>query len=361
MTTALALKRAGIAYKIYESAPELEPVGAGIIMANNAMQALKHWGLSEAVAAAGNRISALHLTMPGMEKLSTSDLTYFEKQYGLSNIAIHRADLHRILARAAGPEHIVLGKRLEQIGRKEERYSLSFSDGTTIEAEHVIGADGIRSQVRGMLFPENVLRDAGQTCWRGVTDFDLPAAYHHELNEAWGKGMRFGFVKLNARRVYWYLLIDNDLADTGSDIFPFLKQFHPIAAQLVQATPREQWIIAPLFDLKPTQEWSRGQVCLIGDAAHATTPNLGQGACQAIEDAYVLDALLEQHSLTAAMGLYPAIRKKKAHYVVNTSWRFGKLSHLKHPLSIALRNLIMKATVRINRKQLKRIFTLDGI
>lgn len=360
LATALALKNADIPFRIYEGAPALEPVGAGIIMASNAMQALRAWGIADHAAALGNRISVMNLTRPDLRVLSTNDLRWFEQRSGLHNVAMHRADLHRVLENAVGVDRIILNKRLKTVSQGANICHLAFEDGTTAEADYLVGADGIRSRVRGSLFGSCELRDAGQNCWRGVTDFELPGHYHHELNEAWGKGKRFGFVRLNDRQVYWYLLIDNDLADTRSDIFPFLNDFHPLAAQIIESTPASGWIIAPIFDLKPMRQWTAGRACLVGDAAHATTPNLGQGACQAIEDAYALGQLLKTHSFDEAIRRYPSVRMPKAHYIVDTSWRVGKVAHVRNPIMIGLRDLIMKATPRlVNRKQLEKIFVLD--
>jgi len=362
LTTALALKQVNIPFKIYESAPLLEVVGAGIIIANNAMQALSQWGIDEPVARLGNRVSIMNLTRPDLTKLSSNNLASFEYRTGLHNVAIHRADLHRVLVEAVGADHIILGKRLKNIAKLGSAYSMYFEDGTKVDSEYVVGADGLRSRVRNTFFLENEIRDAGQTCWRGVADYELPEAYHHELNEAWGKGMRFGFVRLNTRQIYWYMLLDSQLADIRSDIVPFLAYFHPLAAALVQATPKESWIMAPLFDLKPLQQWSRDGLCLMGDAAHATTPNLGQGACQAIEDAYVFGQLLQRYSIADTIDVYPSVRMKKAHYIVDTSWRIGKLAHLKNPFAVSLRNFVMKNTPQwVNQKQLEKIFTLDKV
>ena len=362
LATALALKSAQIPFRIYEGAPALEPVGAGIMIANNAMQAFRNWGIAEAAVALGNRISVMNLTRPDLKPISSNDLGWFEERSGLHNIAIHRADLHRILVNAVGADHIVLNKRLKTISQTESAWELSFEDGTVAAADYLLGADGLRSRLRSALFGNGELRDAGQNCWRGVTDFELPERYHYQLNEAWGKGKRFGFVRLNDRQVYWYLLIDQDLAGITSDIFPFLSDFHPLVAQIIEATPRSGWIVAPIFDLKPMSEWSTGRACLIGDAAHATTPNLGQGACQAIEDAYALGELLKRFSLDEAIQRYPSVRMPKAHYIVDMSWRIGKVAHARNPLMIGLRNLIMKATpARVNQKQLEKIFSLDEV
>ncbi len=362
LATALALKSAQIPFRIYEAAPALEPVGAGIMIANNAMQAFRMWGIADEAGGLGNRISVMNLTRPDLTPIASNDLGWFEERSGLYNIAIHRADLHRVLVNAVGVEHIVLNKRLKTISQTESVYELSFEDGTVAGGAYLIGADGLRSRVRSALFGNGELRDAGQNCWRGVTDFELPECYHHQLNEAWGKGKRFGFVRLNDRQVYWYLLIDQDLAGMASDIFPFLKDFHPLVAEIIKATPSSGWIAAPIFDLNPMQQWSAGRACLIGDAAHATTPNLGQGACQAIEDAYALGELVKRVSLDEAIRRYPAVRMPKAHYIVDMSWRLGKVAHARNPLMIGLRNLIMKATpARVNQRQLEKIFSLGVV
>lgn len=361
LTTALALKKAGISFKIYESADELKPVGAGIILAMNAMRVYFDLGMADKIAKSGNQISTINLTKPNFDKLSSSDLGFFEKQYNVSTTAIHRADLHKVLAEEVGQEHIVLGKRLQNIIQTETNNCLEFEDGTLAEAQYLIGADGIRSVVRTQLFPESEYRDAGQWCWRGVVDaIEGLETYQNEATEAWGKGTRFGFVQLNDRQLYWYFLADKDMAEADSDIIPFLKEYHPSVEQIIKATPKQNWFVSPIMDLKPIQQWSLDKVCLIGDAAHATTPNLGQGACQAIEDAYVLGKLLQKHSINEAFRLYPLLRKEKAHAVVNMSWKIGKLSQLRNPLAIAFRDFVMKTTPDyLNRKQLEKLFALE--
>lgn len=362
LTTAIALKQAGISYRIYEAASELKPVGAGIILANNAMQVLRHFGIDEKVIKYGNRISTIHLTRPDLKPISTTTLQQFEKKFRVFNLAIHRADLHNILAGEAGYQNISLNKRVKNIIPEKDNYRIAFEDGTSCEHAYVIAADGLRSKVRTILFEENELRDSGQLCWRGVTGIPLPEKYEHEANEAWGKGKRFGFVRLNNRQVYWYFVVNENMAANSTDIRRFLGDFHPLVRDIVDTTPQESLHVAPLLDLKPFNNWVKENLCLVGDAAHATTPNLGQGACQAMEDAYVLGELLKNHSIKKAFEFYPQHRRTKTHEIVNVSWKIGKLSHLKNPLGIALRNFIMRITPSvITNKQLGKIFTLEKI
>jgi 2-polyprenyl-6-methoxyphenol hydroxylase-like FAD-dependent oxidoreductase len=139
--------------------------------------------------------------------------------------------------------------------------------------------------------------------------------------------------------------------------------FHPLAAELIQQTAPDQLIFAPIYDLKPIHTWTRGRVCLLGDAAHATTPNLGQGACQAIEDAWVLYRLLSHHSLDDAFNRYPGLRRAKAHSVVHTSWRIGRISQSRNPLLAGLRNFTLRYLTpqSVQRRQLHRLFRLADV
>lgn len=360
LTTALALKKHNIPFTVFEAAEELKPVGAGIILANNAMQVFRHLGIHKEIEQTGNPLYFTTLSKPDFSPLTRVDLKPFEQQFGVQNHTIHRADLHKILVDAVGENNIKLDKRLKNVSRHNGQFLMEFEDNSQETSDYLMGADGIKSKVRTALFGYEHYRDSGQLCWRGVTAFDIPEPYKHELVEAWGKGKRFGFVPLRNNRVYWYLLIDKSLGTLSSSLSEFTQDFVPMADALIRKTPQEKIIAAELYDLKPFADWSQPNVCLIGDAAHATTPNLGQGACQAIEDAYALYKLLEKNDMKTSMQLYPKIRLKKAHSIVNTSWKVGKLAHLKNKPGIILRNTIMKATpAKTNQKMMLNYFRLS--
>lgn len=361
LTTALMLKQKGLNVNIFESSAEIKPVGAGIILANNAMQVLRKLGLQDEIEKAGNMISYMKITDPQLKNISVVDLTEYEKKYGVHNIAIHRGELQEILANAIGSDNIKLSKRLSKI-EKAKLFKLTFEDGSTMESKFVIGADGIKSVVRNQLFDESTLRNANQICWRGICEMDLPKNYHNELNEAWGKGKRFGFVKISAKKVYWYGLTNSKNVKTDQvNLTGLFEEFHIDILNIISSTLREQIIISDIVDLKPIDKWQKGNVCLIGDAAHATTPNLGQGACQAIEDAYVLGKLLDNGiAIGDAFKKYEDIRRKKAHTIVNTSWSIGKMAHIENGVGIWLRNFVMKNLLNsANKKQMDMVFDLN--
>lgn len=359
LTTALTLKQKGLKVSIHESSAEIKPVGAGIILANNAMQVFQKLGLQEKIENAGNKISFMKITDDQLKPLSVLNLAEYEQKYGVSNIAIHRGELQKILANEIGFENINLSKRLSKI-EKAELFKLTFDDNTIIESKIVIGADGIKSVVRNQLFSENTIRNANQNCWRGICEIELPENYHNELNEAWGKGKRFGFVKISNKKVYWYALT-NKKNTTDNNLLETFKEFHSDVLKIISATPISQIITSEILDLKPINKWQAENVCLVGDSAHATTPNLGQGACQAIEDAYVIGQLLDEGiSIENSFLKYETIRMKKAHTIVNTSWTLGKLAHIENSFGVKIRNLIMKKMPKsANKKQMDMIFNLN--
>ncbi|HEY8397573.1 MAG TPA: FAD-dependent monooxygenase [Flavihumibacter sp.] len=361
LTTALALQKAGVETIVYEAAPEIRPVGAGIVIAVNALQVYRKLGIEKTVCEKGNRVDHMIIAKADFSPLSRVPLTEFVEQFGVQNHAIHRAELHRILVDALGEERVLLNKRLKSIAKSGNGYALQFEDDSLVEADYVIGADGIRSAVRQQLFRENSYRDAGQTCWRGVLEFDLPEQHQHEALEAWAKSKRFGFVQVRPGSVYWYLVINKSMEKEGAPLVEYLGGFHPLATAMVEKTPEENIIKGPLMDLQPLQEWSKPRVCLVGDAAHATTPNLGQGACQAIEDAYVLGALTEKYSLDEAFEIYPKIRRAKAHAIVRRSWTLGVVSQVSNPVYIWLRDILFKYLTPKSAltRQLRQLFTLD--
>lgn len=357
----LFLKQRGISFTLYESTAEIKPVGAGIVMANNAMQIFKKAGIHQQIEKAGYQVASMKITDEKLRTISAIQLSGYESRYGVHNVAIHRADLQKILAHEIGFDNIRLSKRLSSIVRKEQ-FILSFEDDTKISTDIIIGADGIKSTVRQQLFHTGKIRDTKQICWRGICSSEMKGKYHHEAYEAWGKGKRFGFVRINAEQIYWYAVANSSLVHseeaTLTDLF---AEFHTDIRHLIHQTPGTSVYQSSIIDLKPLSQWVLDDVCLLGDAAHATTPNMGQGACQAIEDAYVLGELFGKGlPMKDAFIQYQRMRIKKAHAIVNNSWTLGKIAHLENSIGVKFRNTLLKiAPASANYKQLDNIFNID--
>jgi 2-polyprenyl-6-methoxyphenol hydroxylase-like FAD-dependent oxidoreductase len=366
LTAAIALRQRGFAPRVYEAAPELREVGAGIWVPPNAMQVLARLGLADAVARAGAPIRAAELRDARAGLLQRADLSYAVHRFGHGTVAIHRGRLHRLLADHAGTA-IHTGARCTGVEARGDRVAVHFADGGETEASVVIGADGLRSAVRESIFPGVPLRYSGQTSYRGVLTFALPLAFDGMGWEVWSAGARFGFSAIGDGEVYWYATADAPAG--GSDAPGALhRRLQALAApfpapvpELVAATDEARITRTDLTDFAPIGSWHRGRVALLGDAAHATTPNLGQGGAQAVEDAWVLASrLAASDTPEAAFAAYERIRGPKARKVVTTSWRFGKIAHLSNPLARGARNLLLRLTpASVARRQSDALYRLD--
>ncbi len=363
LSLAVALEKKGINYHLYEQTAELRPVGAGIILANNAMQVYRHLGISDVLKQAGHPISMIHLTDAKLNALTSTNLSLFEEKYKLTNLAIHRAALIDILKSHIDPQKLILDAKLEEIefNNFSREYFLKFKNQQETKTKILIGADGINSQVRNKLFPKRKIRLTNQVCWRGIGKFDPPHNFKAELTEAWGKAKRFGFVPLDDQTVYWYALKNkeaNDLHDLNK-LKTLFRNFHPSVTSILSQTNGKVIHKSVISDLEPSKNWYDDQVCLMGDAAHATTPNMGQGACQAIEDAYVLSECLSRYETPMAFKNFQMLRLKKVNQIVKTSWNLGAVAHWANPIMIGFRNTLMRLTPNsLGQSQLKSIFTL---
>ncbi len=361
LTTALTLKQLGHSVSVYESAAVIKPVGAGIVLANNAMQVFRKLGIQHQIETAGNRVSSMNITDERLRTISALDLTRFEGKHGVYNVAIHRGELQKILAAELGFESIKLSKRLSKIERNED-FALHFDDNTIERCKILVGADGINSVVRTALFEPGKIRDTGQVCWRGICQMKLPPNDRQGAIEAWGKGRRFGYVQIAADKVYWYAVVSGHLVGQ-ENLTELFKSFHLQILDILESTFPGTIFYSQLKDLKPITKWQDKTVCLIGDAAHATTPNMGQGACQAIEDAYTIGELLRKEKpMEQVFSHFEKLRMKKAHMIVNTSWMLGKVAHLENPVGIWSRNMLMRAIPKsANYRQLETIFDMGYV
>ncbi len=365
LTTAIALEKKGFKIRIFEQAKEIKPVGAGIILANNAMQVYDKLGLRKIIEEHGNNVSSMRVTKANLSTLSHINLSSFEEKYNTKNIAIHRGELQQILIDKLKTTKIKTNHKLISITKKEDGYQLNFNDNKQIQSAVIIAADGINSTIRKELFLNNNIRKANQICWRGVVKYDLPTKYKNELNEAWDKSGRFGFVQISDETVYWYALKTFNQSKnefTVDKLNEYYSEFNPVIKNLIKSTNKQQINTAEISDLKPNKNWYKKNICLIGDAAHAATPNMGQGACQAIEDAYTISECLSKYDINTAFDQFKRLRIKKTHSIVKMSWNIGEISHLKNPILIGIRNLFLKLTPDfITKKQNEKIFKLIKI
>lgn len=352
LTTAIALQKKGFTVNVYEGAPELRPVGAGLILAANAIRALMDIGVAEAVIPRGKALNSMRILNVRGKPLAATNAIEMSRKLGVVNsFAIHRADLHAILAEHLSPGTIRLSKTCVNAEQDNSGVTITFSDGTTERADYLIAADGIHSVIRKKYLPESLPRYSGYTCWRGVAD-DIPDGVDMDTStETWGRGKRFGIVPLAGNRVYWFATLNAPQADprmraiTKGDLVNLFSDFHFPVTDIINSTPEDRLIWADIIDLKPLTRFAFGRVLLLGDAAHATTPNMGQGACMATEDAAILaNTLAAQTSPEEAFIAFERKRIPRTTKIVNDSLRLGRMIQLENPLLTTARNTIVRLT-----------------
>lgn len=344
LTAAIALRRIGVEATVYERAAVLGEVGSGITLWPNATRILLALGLEEVVHR-GQRFPGGTVRTPDGRVLSRSETSRIEAQMKAPCIAIHRAELHALLAAAIPSDAIHLGHECVDVHQSGREARVRFSNGRTAAGDLLIGADGIRSAVRRLLFPEVATRYAGYTVWRGVADLATDA-----VSETWGRGARFGIVPLREDRTYWFAvrnaragMVEPDEA-RGEAVKRLFSAWHDPIPRLIAATPPQQILHNDIYDITPFTTWSRGHAVLLGDAAHPTTPNLGQGACMAIESAFVLaEELQKRGDVAGAIAAYEKRRMRRTAKVTSESWRIGRIAQTENALLASLRDLLIRA------------------
>ena len=365
LSTALAFEKKGIPYQIFEKAPQLNEVGAGIWLAPNALQVLDSLAVLEEVKESGNAIDRITIGKPDLSPLSDIYQDIFKEKYGFTTVSIHRAALQKILFNKIPKEKIFLDKGFQSFKELNSgKIEISFHDNSITETDFLIGADGINSKVRNQLFSDSSRRYSGQTCWRGVVDLKLDKKYAHRGFELWGNQIRFGISEVAKDKVYWFAVVlaeENSTEDTSlvkEKLLNLFSDFDPLILKLISETPIEQILKNDINDLKPLSYWYKGNICLIGDAAHATTPNMGQGGAQAIEDAYYLSNLIKENTGKNVFKLFQESRKKKVNTVVNQSWSTGKMAHWKY--GKRFRNFVLKSMPKkIVEKKMFEMYHID--
>jgi 2-polyprenyl-6-methoxyphenol hydroxylase-like FAD-dependent oxidoreductase len=344
---ARALEQKGIAYELYERAPEIREVGAGIVMQTGAMLALRSLGLEQAVLEAGNEIERASMRAASGKVLQSLPFGELKRELGASMVAIHRARLQRILLGSLDPARVHLGKAFVRFEQNENGVTAFFEDGSRAEGSLLIGADGLRSRVRDQVLGETPLRYSGYSSFRGVANGDGFA--ENETMEIWGQGCRFGIVPIGHRETYWFAVVNApegaETPDPHTFVLARFASFMDPVRAVIEATPGERILRTDIHDRAPVPSWSKGRVTLLGDAAHPTTPNLGQGGCMAIEDAATLAyALASRPDAAQAFAFYEERRVARTSRIVEDSFKFGKIAQIESRIGTWLRDLVLAAT-----------------
>jgi 2-polyprenyl-6-methoxyphenol hydroxylase-like FAD-dependent oxidoreductase len=361
LATALAFQRNGISALVFERAREFREVGAGLILTGSAVTALHKLGLAEALHTIAAPLHYISLRTWRGDVLVAVPLQDARMRFGASAVAVQRGELQAALVQALQPQRLHMNMQGIGFEQDAEGVCLRFASGEARQGDLLVGADGLHSVIRAQLVGAATPRYAGYTVWRGVTPFALDPREEQTTFETWGAGKRFGCVPLTHGRVYWFAVANARAGEREATaeqekrkVAELVSSCHEPAAAVVAATDASAIVRTDIYDRPVRSCWSQGRVTLLGDAAHPMTPNLAQGACQAIEDAYILaESLKSTPTITAALQRYEARRISRANAMVQRSRQQGRIAQWEQPWAVSARNTMMRmAPARLLRKQL---------
>lgn len=333
LAAAVALGLRGWRVSVLERSPEFTEAGAGLSLWPNAMRALAALGLADRVRGIGAVEVGGGVRDRAGRWLSRTDNAEIARRHGLPLVVVHRAELVRVLVGALPPEALKPGVDVlaaRQDGVVEHR-------GGVLRADVVVGADGLHSGVRRQCWPEAAEpRRTGYTAWRGVTA-PVPEVVA-EGAVFWGRGERIGFTAVPGDRFYCFAVT------RGASSWERFRDWPEPIPRLLAAVPEGGALGHELYDLPALPSFARGRVALLGDAAHAMSPALGQGACQALEDAVTLADCLDGAEVGEALRRYDRMRRRRTQQVVRRSARMEAVARWAWPPAVALRDLAARLT-----------------
>ena len=365
LTAAIALQRKGFPVQVLEQSAEYLPLGAGITLQMNAMQALRHIGMSDVAEAAGNRLNLLAIRFADGKLVASEDMQSPAAEFGVPFLAIHRAQLHDVLLQAMRPAEVERAFRVVECTESGDGVAAVAEDGRRAEGDILIGADGLHSRIRGHLWGDEAPRYSGYTSWRAVTHNGgrVPT---DEGSESWGEKSVFGLIPLADDRLYWFATQQaaadgSDPADPRDVLLPIFGNWHDPIRSVVEDTDPQSIIRTDIRDRPTRFPWGQGRMTLLGDAAHPMTPNLGQGGGQAIEDAVVLAEFLARHeSIEDGLRGYERRRHPRTKHIVQTSRRMSAMAHGGTALMRFARRCVFPHIPRgVHRRMVRKIFQFE--
>lgn len=349
LAAAVGLRRIGWEVTVVERAPVLDDAGAGISLHANGIRALEALGVGAPVRETARAQYTGGTRTPGGRWLARMDGAALERELGTPIVGVPRAALHRALRDALPSGALLTGEEVLTVedDPDHDRVRVPLGD-TVLESDLVVAADGIGSRTRGRLFPRHPgPRYSGSTVVRAITDEPVEAGTDFELT--WGAGAEFGHIAFADGRAEWHAVLTAPPGLRHRDTLAVLRRrfdrWHDPIPQLLEATRPGAVLHHDVHELAtPLPRFAVGRIALLGDAAHAMTPNLGQGACQALEDAAVLAAALATAPhVGAGLARYDAERRPRSQAVARAARQAGRLgAQLSHPVAVALRNTAMR-------------------
>lgn len=339
LTTGIALKKFGHRVTIYEQAEQILPVGAAISLWSNGVKCLNYLGLTEQVAKLGGQMNDLaYIDGLNGEVMTQFSLAPLIEEVGQRPYPVSRAELQNMLMDAFGRQNIQLGKKMVSIKDKGQHVEIGFQDGSTVSAALLIGADGTHSMTRQYVLGKQVERRyAGYVNWNGLVEISEDLAPAQQWTTFVGEGKRASLMPVAEHRFYFFfdVPLPAGLENQRSEYKILLKQyFSGWCSQvqcLIDSIDEQKTNRVEIHDIEPFNQFYKGRVVILGDAAHSTTPDIGQGGCQAMEDAVYLARALQINTLGLedALKRYQNKRNERANELLLRARKRCDVTHMK--------------------------------
>jgi 2-polyprenyl-6-methoxyphenol hydroxylase-like FAD-dependent oxidoreductase len=368
LTLAVRLARLGFEVTVFEARDEtaIETDGVFLTLAPNGMNGLRSIDLYQEVAASGIATTAIEILDERGRRLALVDQTDHETAFGAHSITIRRGQLAKLLLMRACAEGVTvrLGQRVVAVSESPSGLAIETGDGSGLRFDLLAACDGLRSRVRELVFPEFPKpRFTGLVGTGGFVDAPQVPATGGTMRMTFGRGAFFGYIKADAQPVFWfnsYPANNAVCASTPQAYASHLRHLHrddPQVNRDVLAGVSEIERDYPIYDMPELPVWHRGNVVLLGDAAHAVGPHAGQGASMAIEDAVVLAACLDAtDDRAAALTRYERLRRDRIRDVVRLTARNASQKRSSGWLSLMIRNLILPVVIPLGIKRARRSY-----
>ena len=339
LTTGIALKKFGHQVTIYEQAEQILPMGAAISLWSNGVKCLNYLGLTDQVAKLGGQMD--HLAY--MDGLTGDVMTQFSlhpliEEVGQRPYPVSRSDLQNMLMDEFGRENIHLGKRMLSFTEANDVVTVQFADGSQIQTELLVGADGTHSITRAYVLGEQVERRyAGYVNWNGLVDISEDYAPADQWTTYVGEGKRVSLMPVADHRFYFFFDVplpvglENNRSQYKSLLKEYFAGWCPQVQTLIDNINEQKTNRVEIHDIEPFAQFYKGRVVIVGDAAHSTTPDIGQGGCQAMEDAIYLSRALQINTLGLEDSLkrYQNKRNERANELVLRARKRCDITHMK--------------------------------
>ena len=343
LAAAIALRDAGWQVQVVEQAASPRELGFALALAPNALAALDELGLRNAVVPRGIEVKTFEVRRPDGRVMKRVDL----QGDAIQSVVLLRPALHGTLLEQLGAAPLLLGRRVAHVRPAGSGAGVVLDDGTRLEADAVIGADGVASTVRQALHPdEGPPRPSGYHALRGISYDAGDRLGTADAAVYLGDGVEIGFARASAAAVYWYIsLVDAFAAPTPAAVLAAcLRGLDPSAVAIARATKAEDLRADRLFYRDPIAAWGRGGVTLLGDAAHPVLPHTAQGAALALEDAVALGLALRGPDTEAGLRRYERVRAARSRKVVRAGPRIAMMTTTRSGARRLLRDALVRLT-----------------